>query len=274
MMKKKITLQIIRSIKSSKKTARYQWLNPEGTKTRYFVIDNLIDKDICQMIFTAFPKDGKDFQSIKSFKERKKTTSNLNAQKKILSDITYAFQNKRIIKLISNITGFQKIVADSDLYAGGLSIMFKGDFLNPHIDHSHDKHRKMYRRLNILYYVSPDWKIENGGNLELWNENLTSPKTITALTNRLVVMETNKSSWHSVSHVQTDNIRCCISIYFYSKISPDFTEYSHVTSFTGRPQEKIKKWLATADKVFRGSIFKASMYLRNISSTKKLKKRN
>ncbi len=27
------------------------------------------------------------------------------------------------------------------LYAGGLSMMFEGDFLNPHIDNSHDAGR-------------------------------------------------------------------------------------------------------------------------------------
>jgi Rps23 Pro-64 3,4-dihydroxylase Tpa1-like proline 4-hydroxylase len=89
-------------------------------------------------------------------------------------------------------------------------LKFPGDFLNPHIDNSHDGERKRYRRLNLLYYVSPDWKIENGGNFELWDDERINQKTLTALTNRLVVMETNKISWHSVSPVTTDRPRCCV----------------------------------------------------------------
>ena len=50
---------------------------------------------------------------------------------------------------------------DETLYAGGISLMKNKDFLNPHLDNSHDKDKKKYRRLNLLYYVTPDWKYEN-----------------------------------------------------------------------------------------------------------------
>jgi len=57
------------------------------------------------------------------------------------------------------------------------------------------------------------------------------PKTIFSNFNRLVVIETNKTSWHSVCQVKVDKIRCCVSNYYYSSISPDYNEYFHVTSF-------------------------------------------
>ena len=40
---------------------RQQWKNPIGTTTRHFVIDQLLPEDICQAIYTAFPKDGTGF---------------------------------------------------------------------------------------------------------------------------------------------------------------------------------------------------------------------
>jgi 2OG-Fe(II) oxygenase superfamily len=142
------------------------------------------------------------------------------------------------------------------LYAGGLSIMSKGDFLNPHIDNSHDANRQRYRRLNLLYYVSPDWRLENGGNFELWDEKRVAPKTLVSTTNRLVVMETTKSSWHSVSPVVADKPRCCISNYYFSTISPDESDYYHVTSFSGRPDQKVKKALGVVDNALRNVISK------------------
>ena len=45
-------------------------------------------------------------------------------------------------------------------------------------------------------------KIENGGNFELWNDDRSSPLTIVSEQNRLVVMETTRFSWHSVSKVR------------------------------------------------------------------------
>lgn len=45
--------------------------------------------------------------------------------------------------------------------------MAKDNFLNPHLGNSHDKDRECYRVLNLLYYVTPNWSHEQGGNLEL-----------------------------------------------------------------------------------------------------------
>jgi Rps23 Pro-64 3,4-dihydroxylase Tpa1-like proline 4-hydroxylase len=246
-----LTLLLVDKFQASVESIKTQWANPIGTKTRHFVIDDLLDLNICQSIYNAFPKDGNGFFNRKSFREKKKTSADLGAYEKILADITYAFQDKRVVDLVGTIVGFEQIEPDPKLYAGGLSMMFLGDFLNPHIDNSHDGDRKKYRRLNLLYYVSPDWKIENGGNFELWDEEKVNHKTLTALTNRLIVMETNKTSWHSVSQVKVDRPRCCVSNYYFSVISPDSTNYFHVTSFIGRPEEKIKRVFSAADNALR-----------------------
>jgi Rps23 Pro-64 3,4-dihydroxylase Tpa1-like proline 4-hydroxylase len=252
----KITLLLLEKIQTSAESIVKQWVNPVGTKTRHFVLDKLLEPTICESIYSAFPKDGDGFFNRESFREKKRTSADLGAYDKILADITYAFQDKRVVDLISNIIGFEQIEPDPKLYAGGLSMMFPGDFLNPHIDNSHDGERKRYRRLNLLYYVSPNWEIENGGNLELWDDERLNQKTLIASTNRLVVMETNKISWHSVSPVKVDRPRCCVSNYYFSEISPDSTDYFHVTSFTGRPEEKVKKVLGVADNAMRNFISK------------------
>lgn len=254
--KDKFISLLLAKLSASAESIQAQWANPIGTKTRHFVIDELLDRTICEDIFSAFPKDGNGFFNRESFREKKRTSADLNAYDKILSDITYAFQDKRVVDLVADLVGFEQIEPDPKLYAGGLSMMFRGDFLNPHIDNSHDGERQRYRRLNLLYYVSPDWKNENGGNFELWDEERINPKTITALANRLVVMETNAKSWHSVSQVQSDAARCCVSNYYFSKISPDLSDYFHVTSFTGRPEEKMRRLLGVADNSLRNAASK------------------
>lgn len=250
------TQLLINKFSDSANSIQSQWRNPQGTQTRHFVLDDLLDKELCEKIYNAFPRDGNGFFNKETFREKKKTSADLNAYDKILSDITYAFQDKRVVDLVTELVGFEKIEPDPKLYAGGLSMMFRGDFLNPHIDNSHDGDRQRYRRLNLLYYVSPDWKLENGGNFELWDAQRLKPKTLTALTNRLVVMETNKNSWHSVSSVQVDRPRCCVSNYYFSAISPDETDYFHVTSFTGRPEEIIKRYFGIADNWARNLVSK------------------
>jgi Rps23 Pro-64 3,4-dihydroxylase Tpa1-like proline 4-hydroxylase len=241
---------------SSADDIRKQWQRPEGTRTRHFVVDDILPPELCMAAYNAFPKDADGFAKLNSFKERKKISVNLEEFDPILSAIIYSFQDKKIVDLVANIIGVNQIEPDPMLYAGGLSIMSKGDFLNPHIDNSHDANRQRYRRLNLLCYVSPDWKLENGGNFELWDEKRVVPKTLVSTSNRLVVMETTKTSWHSVSPVVADKSRCCISNYYFSTISPDESDYYHVTSFSGRPDQKVKKALGVVDNALRNVISK------------------
>jgi len=252
-----LTRLILARLDYAKEDIRHQWANPVGTTTRHFVIDDFLPEDVAHSIYAAFPKDGDGFYSRESFREKKRTSAHLDQFEPILGEITHAFQAPEVVELVSEIVGFTQIESDPSLYAGGLSMMFKGDFLNPHIDNSHDAKRDRYRRLNLLYYVSPNWKLENGGNFELWDEDRKVQKTLVSAFNRLVVMETNKTSWHSVSAVQIDSPRCCVSNYFFSTISPDETDYFHVTSFTGRPEETGKRVLGVVDNALRNTVSKA-----------------
>jgi Rps23 Pro-64 3,4-dihydroxylase Tpa1-like proline 4-hydroxylase len=249
-----------------------QWKNPIGTNTRHFILDNLLPTDVAMTIFNAFPKTGDGFHSTKTFREKKKTSAELSNHDVILASITYAIQNRIIVEKIAELTDIENLFPDPNLYAGGLSMMFKDDFLNPHIDNSHDAERNKFRRLNLLYYVTPNWVVENGGNLELWDDSREVPKTLTAAFNRLIVMETNKTSWHSVSKVLVNNQRCCVSNYFFSDKSPDGSEYFHVTSFTGRPDESAKRIFGFLDNELRNvfsNIFKVGRGKRQMNKYNK-----
>lgn len=248
---------ILDKLNSNKDELVRQWQNPEGTSTRHFLVDDLLPSELCSDIYNAFPKGGDDLHSTNTFREKKRATVNVNNYEQIICNITYAIQAKAIVELVANICKFDRLEPDPQLYAGGVSLMTKGDFLNPHLDNSHDAKRTKYRRLNLLYYVSPEWKIENGGNLELWDETRTTPKTLPSLANRLVVMETNRLTWHSVSKVQVDSPRCCVSNYYFSEISPDNTDYFHVTQFSGRPEQKMRQALGIVDNALRGFVSKS-----------------
>ena len=248
--------KIIDRLEEANKEITEQWNHPLDTNTRHFFLDNLLPKNDVEKIYSAFPTNGEGFFDRETFREKKRTSQSLSDFNLILSDITFAIQDLRVVAKISELCLMDFIEPDPSLYAGGLSMMFRSDYLNPHIDNSHDSKRKRYRRLNILYYVSPDWNLENGGNFELWDEKRTKPKTIVSKQNRLVVMETNKTSWHSVSKVIIDRPRCCVSNYYFSKNSPYGSEYFHVTSFLGRPEQPIRRAIGIIDNALRNLISK------------------
>ncbi|UZE13981.1 hypothetical protein [Pseudomonas sp. B21-053] len=64
-----------------------QWNNPEGTHTRHFVVDGLLMAEMAQNIYDAFPRNADAFFDRQSFREKKKTLTDLSDYPQILSAI-------------------------------------------------------------------------------------------------------------------------------------------------------------------------------------------
>lgn len=219
-------------------------------------IDHVLPDEIAKTIYEAFPTP-EEMAIHKSIRENKRVAAQMDLYNPLLEEIVFAFQDERIVTLCEEITGIEAMQPDEHLYAGGISLMARGNFLNPHLDNSHDNDRENYRVLNLLYYVTPDWKLENGGNLELWDKGVKGePRTILSGFNRLALMITNKSSYHSVSKVVADGKRCCVSNYYFSKVPAENQSYFHVTSFYGRPEEPAKGIFLKLDRNLRNFIRK------------------
>jgi Rps23 Pro-64 3,4-dihydroxylase Tpa1-like proline 4-hydroxylase len=213
---------------------------------RYTFIDDLLPTDLALSIAAAFPPVT-NMRLMDSFREKKYTSKNFDQFDPILGDVTFAIQDPKVVAAVENITGIEDQVPDSLLYAGGLSAMAKGHFLNPHIDNSHDASRQYYRTLNLLYYVTPDWACENGGNLQLWDKKVHRSVTLHSKFNRLILMETNPSSWHSVNKVEVDKVRCCVSNYYFSRNSPTGQEYFNITGFSAPPRQPVMRLFSRVD---------------------------
>ncbi len=222
----------------------------------YFFIDDLLPTKIALKIQEVFPKSTEMVHK-KSLREDKFVAAQMNKYNPILEEIIYAFQDKKIVNLIAEICNINQAIPDENLYAGGLSMMGNKQYLNPHLDNSHDKDRERWRVLNLLYYVTPNWKEEYGGNLELWTKGLNEKQvTIHSKFNRLAVMVTHNRSLHSVSPVVFDGFRCCVSNYYFSKTPILESDTFHVTSFRGRPENKFTDAILQIDTFFRMTIRK------------------
>lgn len=221
---------------------------------QWFAIDNLLPMDMALAVRAAFP-DPATMRERKTIREHKFVTSQMDKHPPQGEEALFAFHDPRVVEAVSKITGMQALEADPELYAGGLSLMAKGHFLNPHLDNSHNNSRSLYRVLNLLFYVSPEWRLENGGNLELWPEGTGGdPVVVLSAFNRLVVMTTGPESWHSVSEVTADSSRCCVSNYYFSKHPVGEQEYFRVTSFRGRPEQPVRDLVLRADSAVRHGI--------------------
>ena len=226
-------------------------------------VDDVLDVEVVRAIYDAFP-DAASMRLRRTLRERKYVTAQMDREDPLLEEIVYAFQEPPVVELLGRITGIADLAPDEHLYAGGISVMRAGNFLNPHIDNSHDKDQQAYRVLNLLYYVTPDWQPEYGGSLELWDQGPRRPgaRSIASRFNRLVVMGTTRGSWHSVSPITHDGARTCVSNYYFAPRplrdagAPDDGDYFHPTSFRGFADEPVKDTVLRVDGAIRGAIRK------------------
>jgi Rps23 Pro-64 3,4-dihydroxylase Tpa1-like proline 4-hydroxylase len=233
---------------------RRDWLQC-GHNVRYFFVDDVLPQDLAQELAKRFPAP-EQMMLKHSLRERKYVSAQMDCHDPLLEAALFAFQTPRVVAAISAIAGKADLEPDPELYAGGLSLMAKGHFLNPHLDNSHNMARRRWRNLNLLYYVSPDWSDERGGHLELWPVGPRGhPITLPSRFNRLVVMEAHHRSWHSVSPI-LDGQRRCISNYYFAETPMRADQPFHVTSFRGRPEQPLRDALLRVDIALRMGVRK------------------
>lgn len=250
MDKQAISKIIYNHIFTNKQSLKEQFSKSEKA-IGYFFLDTVLPEALALECAKVFPNP-EEMKMLKSIKEFKYVSAQMDKHHELLEAVIYAFQNKKIVELIGEICNISSLYPDDSLYAGGLSLMAKDNFLNPHLDNSHDAERERWRVLNLLYYVTPHWQKENGGHLELWpNGPKKESVIIESKFNRLIVMATHSKSWHSVNKVTIEGSRCCISNYYFSDNALRETDKFHVTKFRGRPNQTFTNLLLDCDASLR-----------------------
>lgn len=253
-MKNQFTDLIVQKLNAAKEELKKQFSQEHPIKVaRHFTVDNLLPTEMAELVYANFPKPNK-MRLLNSRGELKLKYRHIKNTTTLLQDLAYAIQDPSVVAVIEEITGIKNQVPDRSRHAGGISSLCKGYYINPHLDNSHDADKKLYRTVNALYYVSPNWRLENGGNYELWDISVTNRIIVPSLFNRLLVMETNRTSWHAVNPVLCEAPRCCLFNYYFSEQSPEGEEYFHSASpltsiffnplFKPRPEQKFRRTIA------------------------------
>jgi len=94
----------------------------------------------------------------------------------------------------------------------------------------------------MLVYLNKDWQEEWGGQLELWDRDVSRCyEKIAPLFNRTVIFNTSDSSYHGHPHplqCPQGESRKSLSFYYYTNGRPEAERSeSHSTLFTRTPNE-------------------------------------
>jgi hypothetical protein len=133
-------------------------------------------------------------------------------------------------KLISRVTGIPDLQYDPYYFGGGTHENLHGQSLDAHVDFNFHPVTRQHRRLNLIVYLTEEWRDEWGGSIQLHRDPYLPPDedeivTITPAFNRCVIFETNEHSWHGFPRIdlpqdKRDTSRRSFALYYYTETRP------------------------------------------------------
>lgn len=150
------------------------------------------------------------------------------------------FNSWLFLEFLETVTGIRGLLPDPYFTGGGIHQILHGGILDIHTDFNFYEKLQVHRRLNAILYLCLEWKEDYGGSLELWDKAPRAGgkcfKSIPPLYNRLVVFETDKTSFHG--HPKEWNgpsgiYRRSIALYYYTVGKLADKRYDSITDFQG-----------------------------------------
>jgi len=211
------------------------------------VIDNFLEENYIEKLYNTFPNSYDNWYKYENPIEVKYAYDNINELDEPLKNYFYYLSSKKIIDLFKKITGIEDLEYDEYLHGAGLHCHPRYGRLNIHLDYEKHPYSGKERRINVILFLSKDWKEEWNGSNELWNEDVSKCiKRTDVKFNRAIIFKTNDISWHGISQkiMCPNNIfRKSLAYYYISPLNSikSQSNYRKKAKFTKTKYEKIDK---------------------------------
>ncbi len=237
------------------------YTSPEGIKKlqsdfqtghpyKHLVMDDFLVSGIAHELYDNFPAIEALNKHYKGLNERKSEGSNFQDFHTSFATVRELIMSEEMAKWVSTVTGIEEVFVTDDKLGTGLHQGGNGSFLDIHIDFNIHAEKNVHRRLNMLIYMNKDWQGSYGGDLEMWNADMSQcEKKVAPHFNRCVIFETNEISYHGYSKVSIpeDMTRKSIYTYFYTDLRDGAASY-HDTVFRSKPEDSAAKKIGTSVK--------------------------
>ena len=204
----------------------------------HIVIDDFIPEDLALQCYNqmsqhqewmfdtmmGYPEDERDSQVNKWW-----TPFDTDSKNRIESDMPAVwkclqyFNSRPFLLFLENLTGIKDLIADVDFEGGGIHKIKNGGRLELHSDYNKHPNKDIWRRINLLLYLTPNWNYN--GHLDLYEKDpLVKVKSILPTFNRAVIFNTTDDSIHGhpTPLVCPEEIsRYSFALYYFTKDRPE-----------------------------------------------------
>lgn len=208
------------------------------------MLDNFLDVASAEQAQRAFPRvQDQGWIHYVHVNERKHGLNKMDRLPPYLREVILKLNSDRFVRFLEKLTGIQGLHADEMLEGGGLHQSQRGGFLNIHADFTVHPHKRNWkRRVNVLVYLNKNWRIEWGGDLELWERDMSAcGQKIPPLFNRCVIFNTDEDSYHGLPdpiQCPEEETRKSIALYYFTveEKAPSL----RTTNYRARPTDGAK----------------------------------
>lgn len=191
---------------------------------QHIVLDNFLPVEVAEEALRAFPNSNdpcwqKSNDTGVEIKARTDWQSEFDIPDE-LSAVVRIFNSAPILRAMSDVLGIPKLMSDPYYSGGGLNISERGGLLDVHVDGNYHDASGMHRRVNLLYYLNPNWQPSWGGEFGIYdNDGEALIKSVAPIFNRCVIFDTHDKSYHGLPNpikFPSDDPRRSILLYYYT----------------------------------------------------------
>ena len=220
------------------------------------IIPNFLSQEYAEKIFKEFPIDidSGTWYEYNNPIEKKFANDKINTMPRCIKKLFNLLSCKEIIDKIHLLSGVDKLDYDPYLHGAGIHIHPRGGKLDMHLDYEKHPYLNKERRLNIILYMSKDWKEEWNGETQLWDKDLSKCiKKSPVVFNTALIFKTNETSWHGLPeeiNCPANEYRKSVAYYYVSpleskpdenRIGNDGSGYRTKATFKKRPEDPEDK---------------------------------
>lgn len=229
------------------------WIHEKDTKNQllsdfkmakpypHVVIDNFLNPKFAEILYNKFPPVNEKWHQYNNPIEVKSVLDNLDEMPKEYQAVLHLLCLNDFVKILESITDIKGLEYDPYLHGAGLHAHTTNGRLNVHLDYEKHPFMEKERRLNIILFLSKDWKEEWNGALELWKPNMSQcEKVVYPEFNRAVIFRTDGNSFHGLP----DKLKCpegiyrkSLAMYYISELCTKKAQsmYRYKAKFVKRP---------------------------------------